>query len=129
MRDTVAKYEDLTADLHAAVDGEVRFDEYAQILYATDGSIYQARPAGAVEPRHTEDVRAVMRVAADHDVPVIARGTGSSLGSQAVGPGCVVLDLSTHMDELVEIRPNEQRAVVQSGIVRTNSTPRSPSTV
>ncbi|MFB6354325.1 MAG: hypothetical protein ABEJ92_09585, partial [Halobacteriales archaeon] len=47
----VDAYAALAADLRAAVDGEVRFDEYAQLLYATDGSIYQARPAGVVAPR------------------------------------------------------------------------------
>ncbi|MFD1599190.1 FAD-binding and (Fe-S)-binding domain-containing protein [Halobellus rarus] len=117
-RDEVAEYAALASDLRTEVDGAVRFDEYAQILYATDGSIYQARPAGVVEPRGVEDVRAAVAVAADHDVPVIARGTGSSLGGQAVGPGCLVLDVSTHMDDIVEVRPDEKRAVVQPGVVQ-----------
>ncbi|WP_311172722.1 FAD-binding and (Fe-S)-binding domain-containing protein [Halobellus ordinarius] len=111
-------YEALASDLRAEVDGAVRFDEYAQVLYATDGSIYQARPAGAVEPKDVADVRSALSIAADHDVPVIARGAGSSLAGQAVGPGCVVLDLSTHMDDILEVRPEEQRAVVQPGVVQ-----------
>ncbi|MFC6873048.1 FAD-binding and (Fe-S)-binding domain-containing protein [Halobellus marinus] len=111
-------YEALASDLRAEVDGAVRFDEYAQVLYATDGSIYQARPAGAVEPKDVSDVRSALSIAAEHDVPVIARGAGSSLAGQAVGPGCVVLDLSTHMDDILEVRPDEQRAVVQPGVVQ-----------
>ena len=47
----VAAYETLASDLRETIAGDVRFDEYAQILYATDGSIYQARPAGVVVPR------------------------------------------------------------------------------
>ncbi|QCC48677.1 FAD-binding and (Fe-S)-binding domain-containing protein [Halobellus limi] len=117
-RDEAAEYAALAADLRTEVDGAVRFDEYAQILYATDGSIYQARPAGVVEPKGVGDVRAAVAVAADHDVPVIARGTGSSLGGQAVGPGCLVLDVSTHMDDILEIRPEEKRAAVQPGVVQ-----------
>ncbi|WP_336021636.1 FAD-binding and (Fe-S)-binding domain-containing protein [Halobellus salinisoli] len=117
-RDEVPEYRELAAALRAGVEGAVRFDEYAQILYATDGSIYQARPAGVVEPKGVDDVRAAVSIAADHDVPVIARGTGSSLGGQAVGPGCLVLDVSTHMDDIVEIDPDEQRAVVQPGVVQ-----------
>ncbi|WP_232833754.1 FAD-binding and (Fe-S)-binding domain-containing protein [Saliphagus sp. LR7] len=116
--DDAAEYAALAADLRAAVDGAVRFDEYARVLYATDGSIYRARPAGAVEPRDVADVQSAVRIAADHDVPIIARGAGSSLGGQAVGPGCVVLDLSTHMDGVVEIRPEDRRAVVQPGVVQ-----------
>ena len=118
LRDEVAEYAALAEDLRTAVAGNVRFDEYAQILYATDGSIYQARPAGAVEPKDVDDVRETVRIAAEHDVPVIARGAGSSLGGQTVGPGCVVLDLSTYMDDLIELRPDDQRAVIQPGIVQ-----------
>ena len=98
-----AAYEALASDLREVVSGEVRFDEYAQILYATDGSIYQARPAGVVIPRDAEDVQAAVRVAADHEVPVIPRGAGSSLAGQAVGPGCVVLDCSKYMDYIVSV--------------------------
>ena len=118
LREDAAAYAELAADLRDAVAGAVRFDEYAQVLYATDGSIYQAQPAGAVEPNDTDDVRAAVRIAAEHEVPIIARGAGSSLGGQAVGPGCVVLDLSTHMDDIVEIRPEDRRAVVQPGVVQ-----------
>ncbi|WP_081927359.1 FAD-binding and (Fe-S)-binding domain-containing protein [Halobellus rufus] len=117
-REEAPEYRALAAALREAVDGSVRFDEYAQILYATDGSIYQARPAGVVEPKDVDDVRAAVSIAADHDVPVIARGTGSSLGGQAVGPGCLVVDVSTHLDEILEVDPDEQRAVVQPGVVQ-----------
>ena len=114
----VSEYVDLAADLRRAVKGEVRFDEYAQVLYATDGSIYQARPAGVVHPKDVSDVQAAVRIAADHGVPIIARGAGSSLGGQAVGPGCVVLEMTTYMDGVVEVRPEERRAIVQPGIVQ-----------
>jgi FAD/FMN-containing dehydrogenase/Fe-S oxidoreductase len=113
-----AAYADLAADLRDAVDGEVRFDEYAQVLYATDGSIYSARPAGVVLPRHAGDVERAVRIAADHDVPVLPRGTGSSLAGQAVGPGCVVVDVSKHMDDVLDVDPEEKRATVQPGVVQ-----------
>jgi FAD/FMN-containing dehydrogenase/Fe-S oxidoreductase len=110
--------EALAAELRGVCEGAVRFDEYSKVLYATDGSIYGAQPAGVVIPRNTEDVRAAVRVAADHGVPVLPRGTGSSLAGQAVGPGCVVLDCSQHMDEILEIDPEAGRAVVQPGVVQ-----------
>ena len=112
------EYAALAADLRERVAGEVAFDEYAQVLYATDGSIYGARPAGVVCPRSVADVRAAVAVAAEHDAPVLPRGTGSSLAGQAVGPGCVVLDTSRHMDAILEVRPEERRAVVQPGVVQ-----------
>ncbi|MFW5917236.1 MAG: FAD-binding oxidoreductase, partial [Halorubrum sp.] len=117
-RPDVPAYRELASDLRGRVDGEVQFDEYAQVLYATDGSIYQARPAGVVTPRSVEDVQATMEVAADHGVPVIPRGAGSSLGGQTVGPGCVVLDFTRYMDEIVDVRSDDRRAVVQPGVVQ-----------
>jgi FAD/FMN-containing dehydrogenase/Fe-S oxidoreductase len=117
-RSDVAEYRRLADDLRRAVKGEVAFDEYAQVLYATDGSIYGARPAGVVCPRDTADVQAAVSVAADHDVPVLPRGAGSSLAGQAVGPGCVVLDCSRHMDDVVSVDPGAERATVQPGVVQ-----------
>jgi FAD/FMN-containing dehydrogenase/Fe-S oxidoreductase len=117
-REPVAAYRELATDLDAAVDGGVEFDEYAQVLYATDGSIYRAKPAGAVYPTDADDVGAAVRVAADHDVPVLPRGAGSSLAGQTVGPGCVVLDFTRHMDDIVDVDPGAQEATVQPGVVQ-----------
>ena len=116
--DTVSEYVDLAADLEAAVSGAVRFDEYAQVLYATDGSIYQARPAGVVYPKDVADVREAVRIAVEHETPILPRGAGSSLAGQTVGPGCVVLDMSRHMDGLLDIDADDQRARIQPGIVQ-----------
>ncbi len=113
-----AEYRALAGDLRETVRGEVMFDEYAQILYATDGSIYQARPAGVVCPRDIEDVRAAVRIAAEHGTPVLPRGTGSSLAGQAVGPGCVVLDCTRYMDSILDADPEGKTATVQPGVVQ-----------
>ena len=114
----VPEYRDLASDLHESVAGDVRFDEYAQVLYATDGSIYQARPAGVVYPEDIADVRAAVRTAVEHGTPLLPRGAGSSLAGQTVGPGCVVLDMSRHMDGLLAVDPDDQTATIQPGIVQ-----------
>jgi len=111
-------YADLAADLRSAMDGDVRFDEYTQVLYATDGSVYRARPAGAAFPTDADDVAAAVTVAGDHGVPVLPRGAGSSLAGQTVGPGCLVLDCSRHMDDIVAVDPEAQTATVQPGVVQ-----------
>jgi FAD/FMN-containing dehydrogenase/Fe-S oxidoreductase len=117
-RPDVEEYRELASALRERVRGGVEFDEYAQVLYATDGSIYGAKPAGVVFPRDAEDVQAAVRTAADHGVPVLPRGAGSSLAGQAVGPGCVVLDLSRHMDSIREVDPDARTARVQPGVVQ-----------
>ncbi|ARS90841.1 FAD-binding and (Fe-S)-binding domain-containing protein [Natrarchaeobaculum aegyptiacum] len=109
---------DLASDLADSCRGDVRFDEYTRVLYATDGSIYSAQPAGVVFPRDVDDVQAAVRVASAHDVPVLPRGAGSSLAGQAVGPGCVVLDLSKHMDSVLEVDTDARLARVQPGVVQ-----------
>jgi FAD/FMN-containing dehydrogenase/Fe-S oxidoreductase len=108
----------LAADLEGALGGDVRFDKYTQVLYATDGSIYGARPAGVVIPETEDDVAAAVAVAADHGAPVLPRGAGSSLAGQTVGPGCVVLDCSKHLNDILEIDADAKRVRVQPGVVQ-----------
>ena len=117
-RPDVSEYRSLATDLRRRVDGDVDFDEYTQVLYATDGSIYGARPAGVVTPESVEDVRATLEVADDHGIPVLPRGAGSSLAGQTVGPGCVVLDITAYMDEIIDVDPENRRATVQPGVVQ-----------
>ncbi|MDW7538574.1 FAD-linked oxidase C-terminal domain-containing protein, partial [Haloferax volcanii] len=117
-RPDATAYTALATELRDRVDGDVKFDEYAQVLYATDGSIYQARPAGVVLPRDADDVRATVETGANHGVPVLPRGTGSSLGGQTVGRGCVVIDFTKYMDDIVDIDPQARRATVQPGCVQ-----------
>ena len=117
-RPDVPAYEEFAATLRERVSGDVQFDEYTQILYATDGSIYQARPAGVVLPRSIDDVVATVELARKHEVPVLPRGAGSSLGGQTVGPGCVVLDFTKYMDDILDLDPDGQEATVQPGTVQ-----------
>ncbi|MFB6251762.1 MAG: FAD-binding and (Fe-S)-binding domain-containing protein [Halobellus sp.] len=112
------RYAALAADLREQVAGEVQFDEYAQVLYATDGSIYQARPAGVVLPRGIADVQATVEIASSYDLPILPRGTGSSLAGQTVGNGCVVIDFTKYMDDIVAVDTDARRATVQPGVVQ-----------
>ncbi|RBY97360.1 FAD-binding oxidoreductase [Blastococcus sp. TF02-8] len=74
-------------------------------------------PAAVVFPRRTDDVVAVMRVAARHGIPVVPRGAGSGLagGSNAVDGGITLV--MTRMDAVLEISPADRLAVVQPGVV------------
>lgn len=78
-------------------------------------------PAGAprvlVRPASTAEVRAVLRVASAHRVPVVPRGAGSGLsgGANAVD-GCIVLSLA-RMNRILEIDRRGLYAVVQPGVI------------
>ncbi len=104
-------------DLRVAVKGEVRFDDAARALYATDASPYRIVPIGVVVPLDDEDVRAAVRVAAVHGAPLLARGGGTSLSGQTVAHA-LVIDFSKHLNRILEVDVERRLARVQPGVVR-----------
>lgn len=106
----------LRDDLAERIDGEVRFDEYSREMYATDASAYEVTPIGVVFPTSTADVSAVVEYCADHKIPVLPRGGGTSLAGQTVNEA-VVLDFTQEMGTILEVDPDERRARVQPGTI------------
>ncbi|HEX7000349.1 MAG TPA: FAD-binding oxidoreductase, partial [Trueperaceae bacterium] len=107
----------LERELRAAVKGEVRFDQKARALYATDASPYRLAPIGVVIPLDEDDVRAAVRIAVSHGAPILPRGGGTSLAGQTVGEA-VVIDVSKHMTNVLELNLEERWVRVQPGVVR-----------
>jgi FAD/FMN-containing dehydrogenase/Fe-S oxidoreductase len=87
--------EHIRDDLKGVVKGELLFDDLSRALYSTDASIFQVEPIGVAVPRDEEDVQALVRYAAEHHIPLIARGAGTGLAGEALGNGLIV-DLSRH---------------------------------
>ena len=116
-REDMRTMDDLRRDLQKHIDGDVRFDTFSRMLYSTDASIYQIEPLGVVIPRHADDVEAAIGVARRHGVPVLPRGGGTALAGQSVGRA-VIMDMSNHMHEVLELNTEEQWAWVQPGVVQ-----------
>src|SRR3982750_2613355 len=91
----------LRRELQDQISGEVRFDRVSRALYATDASVYQIEPVGVVVPRSRDDVVAAVEIARRHDVPITARGGGTSQAGQAIGAG-IVLDTSKYLNRVIE---------------------------
>jgi FAD/FMN-containing dehydrogenase/Fe-S oxidoreductase len=106
-------------ELKWKISGEVRFDNTARALYATDASLYEIRPYGVVLPKTVEDVRAVVEVANTHNLAILPRGGGTSLAGQAVGEA-VVIDFTKYMDKVLEFNETERWVKVQPGVIRDN---------
>ena len=106
----------LLSALAARIDGEVHADSVTRMLYAVDASPYQELPLAAVRPRHGADCAAIVRFAARHRIPLIPRAAGTSLAGQCVGNGLVV-DVSRHMTEILEIDCERRRVRVQPGVI------------
>lgn len=103
-------------ELDNLIKGEVLTDNLSRTLYATDASVYRELPLAIVLPRDTTDVSMIVRFAARHNLPLIPRGAGTSLAGQVVGKGLVV-DVSQHMNRIIEINAKEGWAEVQPGVV------------
>ena len=108
---------DLAGALAERLDGEVAFDDYSRHLFSRDASMYAMTPLGVVFPRHRGDVVESVRLAGEAGVPVLARGAGTSLAGQTVGPG-LVLDLSRHMARIIDLDPAARTARVEPGVVQ-----------
>jgi FAD/FMN-containing dehydrogenase/Fe-S oxidoreductase len=106
----------LQAALTEAISGEVRFDRVSRALYSTDASVYQIVPLGVVIPRTEADIVATVRICNRFNVPLVARGGGTSQAGQSIGPG-VILDTSKYFNRVLEIDNAGRRARVQPGRV------------
>jgi glycolate oxidase subunit GlcD len=88
------------------------------LTYTRDASIAQAtgRPQAVVFPGSTQDVSAVLRLAAEAGVPVVTRGAGSGLaGGSTPSPDALLLVL-TRMQQLAIDAP-QRVARVGAGVV------------
>jgi FAD/FMN-containing dehydrogenase/Fe-S oxidoreductase len=84
--------------------------------YSTDASLYRVPPELVAFPRHPDEVVAVVATCLELGVPVTARGAGTSIAGNAVGPG-VVMDLSRHLRRVLALDPEAATATVQPGVV------------
>lgn len=105
------------AEMRTEVRGEVRFDAGMRAAYATDASPYEIVPLGVIVPLDVADVIAAVRIATSHGVPILPRGGGTSLAGQTVSEG-LVIDVSKHLTNILELNTDQNWVRVQPGVVR-----------
>ncbi|HEX5258751.1 MAG TPA: FAD-binding and (Fe-S)-binding domain-containing protein [Sphingomicrobium sp.] len=106
----------LKSDLERALGPSVDFGAQAKALYATDASNYRQVPIGVVYPRSRDEVVEAVRIARDHDAPIVARGGGTSLAGQACNVALCV-DFSRHLHHVLEIDLVQRLARVEPGCI------------
>jgi len=75
-------------------------------------------PDVVVYPLSTEEVCRIVKICAEHKIPIIPYGVGSSLEQHVVAPhGGVCVDLS-RMDKILEVNSEDMDARVQAGVTR-----------
>lgn len=98
------------------IDGELHADKRYRIIYATDASAYREIPDAVAFPMHEQDVVSIVKYAGERSTNLIPRAAGTSLAGQVVGKG-IVVDISRHMNKILEINPEERWVRVQPGVV------------
>jgi glycolate oxidase len=87
--------------------------------YTHDECLTEAptRPAAVVRPSSTAEVAAVVTVAREHQVPLVARGSGTGLsgGCTPAGDQAVVISFE-RMRTIIEVDASNHVAVVQPGV-------------
>lgn len=103
-------------ELQNKIQGELFTDTLHRIIYSTDASGYREEPLGVVYPKDSEDIRIIVSFAIQNHLNLIPRAGGTSLAGQVVGKGLVV-DISKHMNRILEIRPEESWIRIQPGVI------------
>jgi FAD/FMN-containing dehydrogenase/Fe-S oxidoreductase len=108
---------ELLAALRGAGLSDVDGSGLARALYSSDASLYRVLPRAVVRPRHPDEIVAALEVCRSLGVPLTARGAGTSIAGNAVGPG-VVLDTSRHLSRVDAIDVEARTAVIEPGVVQ-----------
>ena len=96
-------------ELKAIVGGEnVHTGKIDCFSVSRDLSVHEGFPEAIVFARSTEEVVGVVRVAAEHKIPVTPRGAGTSVtGAALASKGGILLDLS-RMNKIKELNKNDR---------------------
>jgi glycolate dehydrogenase FAD-linked subunit len=120
MRGVDAVAERLRSRLAAA---QVITDRQELRTYECDGlAQYKVIPGLVVLPHTAEEVAQTVRACAEAGVPFVARGSGTGLSGGALPHADGVLVVTAQMRRIVAIAPDDERAVVEPGVINLHVT-------
>ena len=116
----LARKDRIVARLRAVLPADAVIDDAAELrAYECDAlSAYRCPPLAAVLPRTTEEVSAALRVCHEEGVPVVPRGSGTSLAGGAMPTADAVILGVARMNGVLEVDYPNRCIRVQAG--RTN---------
>lgn len=93
--------------------------ESACLQHGRDESVHQPQPPqGVVLVENTDEIVLTVKLCAEHGVPIIPYGVGSSVEGHVLAPqGGISLDLSG-MNQVIAIHAEDGDATVQAGVTR-----------
>ncbi len=99
------------------LEGDLYFDTVMRTLYATDASAYREMPLAVAIPKTKNDIKKLIAFARANQTSLIPRTAGTSLAGQVVGNG-IIVDVSKHFTQVLEINEQEKWVRVQPGVIR-----------
>ncbi len=120
----VGRKEEIVAALATAIGAESVISDPAETrAYECDAlTAYSCPPLAAVLPHTTEEVAAVMRVCHEMGVPVVPRGSGTSLAGGALPTAdCVILG-TARLNAVLEVNYPDRYIRVQTGMTNLSVT-------
>jgi len=91
-------------------------------LYEYDGGVDKHRPDVVVFPRTTKEVAEIVKIAGEFKVPFVGRGAGTGLSGGAIPREGGILIAFARMNRILETGIEDERAVVQPGVVNLDIT-------
>lgn len=100
--------------------GDIDTSYATRLVTSTDNSIYQQVPQAVLFPKSDKDIKLALDIAQQDPFLSLTfgpRGGGTGTNGQSLTPG-IVIDLSRHMREILEINEKEGWVRVQAGVIK-----------
>jgi FAD/FMN-containing dehydrogenase/Fe-S oxidoreductase len=104
----------------AGFNGDIETSYGSRLAVATDNSVYQALPQAVLLPKSTDDLvilTSLAQTSSFSHIKFSPRGGGTGTNGQALTEH-VVVDLSRHMRNILEINVEQRWVRVQAGVIK-----------
>ncbi|EIS3740580.1 FAD-binding oxidoreductase [Aeromonas hydrophila] len=104
----------------SAFRGDIEKSYASRLAMATDNSVYQVVPQAVLYPRSADDIAVMLKLAQGPEYATLSffpRGGGTGTNGQSLGGG-IIVDLSRHMNQIMEINLEEGWVRAQAGVVK-----------
>jgi glycolate oxidase len=92
-------------------------DYVKRLCYSRDMSVHEGIPDMVLFPKTTQQVVEILKLANSEKIPVVPRGSGTSVtGAIVANEGGIVLDMS-NMNKIKEINMEDRYAVIEPGVI------------
>lgn len=101
-------------------EGDIATHYADRLSLATDNSVYQQLPQAILFPKTTADVVRITKLAQQPNYQSLTftpRGGGTGTNGQAINNN-IIVDLSRHMTQILELNVEERWVRVQAGVVK-----------